>query len=764
MGNETSDSKSNLSWLTAENEEVWHLSGGGTSLIVETRTKQAPLISYWGPEIPAVESQELAALVASQDIVIPSGTCDQVLRPDVFLQESAGWLGESAIQLTRAGYLIPLKLQTVQIEGATDGRQNPAEIAKHSTETEPKITDPDATPLASWVRYRCQDESAQVEVVCEVQITIQGLVRIRSIVKNEGSSTLGVTRLLPSLPLPAHLSQILDQAGRHLRERGCFTHEATIGIHRRPTHGARNHNASTILGVTSPNASYQAGEVYYGHVEWSGNIDQWIEKTPYGQLILVAGELLAPGEIQLPPGQSYASPWLTATWGTGYDQAAGRFHRYVRSFPSHPNTPRPVTLNAWEAVYFNHDFAGLSQLVLAAAELGVERFVLDDGWFGSRRDDHSGLGDWQVAPEVWPQGLRPLSDLVHQHGMQFGLWFEPEMINPDSDLARAHPDWILGPDDRLPLESRHQQVLNLSAPGALEYLEQAIAQVVIAAQVDYIKWDYNRDLLEPFSRQTGHYTVHAQTVALYRLLDRLHQRFPDLEIESCAGGGGRIDLGIMRRAQRVWGSDCIDPLERQIIQAGTSLLLPPELIGSHIASPTSHTTGRTQVLQLRAINALFYHLGIEWDIRELASEEHQELFSWVQAYRQLRPLFHQGKLIHAEQGDPALNVLGILSKDQDEAYFCLIQKTTSASRPAGKLILPGLDPHSRWRISVPAIGANHLNTSYPHNSGGGSSVVAAPAWWESEVVASGAFLEHAGVAGPILNPERAVLIHAQRLD
>lgn len=726
---------------------TWHLRGGGTSLVVDTLGGGAARVSYWGPELPD-EAASLEAVIATGGIVIPSGTCDEPLRTGVLLEESSGWLGEPGLSLTRGGRLIAHRLHTrATRSGGADDAPWP-------------IDGPDGQEVVAWWCGDLADDSAGVGAGIEVQITPSGLVRVRVSVTNTGDDGLGVVRALPAVPLPATLTTVIDQAGRHLRERETQVHEATIGVHRRATRGARNHNASTILGAAVPGLTTRSGRVAYGHVEWSGNIDQWVERTPFGHTVLAGGELLMPGEVDLAAGETYVSPWLTLTWGEGLDAAAGRFHDYVRAFASHPTTARPVTLNAWEAVYFAHTFDGLAQLARLAADVGVERFVLDDGWFGSRRDDHSGLGDWQVSEQVWPDGLEPLADRVHELGMQFGLWFEPEMINLDSDLARAHPEWVLGPAGRDPLACRHQHVLNLTAPGVVDYLEDAIASLVETVGIDYIKWDYNRDLLEPFDRLGGGYAVHAQTQALYGLLDRLHERFPALEIESCAGGGGRIDLAMMRRAQRIWGSDCIDPLERQIIQAGTSLVLPGEVIGSHIASTTSHTTGRTQSLQLRCINALFYHLGIEWDLRRASMAERDELAAWVRAYKEIRSLAHTGRLVTGLQPDDALRVVGVVASDGSQAYYALIQTRTSASRPSGSLTLPGLDPQATYRLEVAPIASNAQRPDSYGGEAGVLTLAAAPDWWDTGVVASGQFFAEVGVTAPILNPERAVVVRA----
>jgi hypothetical protein len=215
---------------------------------------------------------------------------------------------------------------------------------------------------------------------------------------------------------------------------------------------------------------FRAGEVWGVHVAFSGNHRTLAERTPGGVALLAGGELLLPGEVRLAPGEAYASPWVYGSHGAGLDALAARFHGYLRDRPQHPRTPRPVTMNTWEAVYFDQDLGRLTALADAAAAVGAERFVLDDGWFRGRRDDRAGLGDWYVDEQVWPAGLHPLVDHVRGVGLEFGLWVEPEMVNPDSGLARAHPDWILATGGRLPPASRHQQVLDLGNPAAYEHL------------------------------------------------------------------------------------------------------------------------------------------------------------------------------------------------------------------------------------------------------------------------------------------------------
>ena len=330
--------------------------------------------------------------------------------------------------------------------------------------------------------------------------------------------------------------------------------------------------------------------------------------------------------------------------------------------------PRPVVLNTWEAVYFDHNLGTLIELADSAAELGVERFVLDDGWFRGRRDDHAGLGDWYVDEALWPDGLTPLIEAVTSRGMEFGLWVEPEMVNLDSDVVRAHPEWIVGPSaqsykdgGRLPLEWRNQHILDLVNPDAWQYIYDRVDALLRENNISYLKWDQNRDLLE--HGHAGRASVHEQTLAAYRLFDELRTAHPGVEIESCSSGGARVDLGILERTDRIWGSDCNDALERQTIQRWTGLVVPPELVGGHIGPTTSHTTARTHDLSFRAITALFGHFGMEWDVRQVQGAEREELKRFIALYKEHRGLIHSGRMVRADLPDDSLMLHGVVSAD-----------------------------------------------------------------------------------------------------
>jgi alpha-galactosidase len=493
------------------------------------------------------------------------------------------------------------------------------------------------------------------------------------------------------------------------------------------------------------------GEIWAVHTAWSGNHRSYAERGMSGFAVIGGGELLLPGEGRLEPAGSYSTPWIYGSYGVGLDQLSARFHEYLRARDTHPKTDRPVVLNTWEAVYFDLDLEKLKALADAAAEVGAERFVLDDGWFRGRRDDHAGLGDWYVDEGIWPKGLHPLVDHVTGLGLQFGLWVEPEMVNPDSDLAREHPEWILATGNRMPPTARHQQGLNLGIPAAYDYLLERLDSLLNEYDISYLKWDHNRDFVDGGNQITGTAGIHEQTLGVYRLLDELKRRHPGLEIESCSSGGARVDLGILERTDRVWGSDSNDALERQKIQRYTQLLLPPELIGCHVGPPKAHTTGRTQSLAFRATTALFGHFGIEWDISAASAEERKELAGWVALHKELRPLLHTGRVVRADRGSEDFLLHGVVAQDGSRAVYSAVQLTQSITSDLGRVRLPGLDAKRMYRVSKPATPGQQ---SRP-----------AP-WWVDggQVELNGAALAAVGVQVPAQWPESAILLEVHAID
>jgi len=578
-----------------------------------------------------------------------------------------------------------------------------------------------------------------------------GVLVTATTVTNLAGGKYFVNELASYLPLPDRAMESLDFSGRWVKERQPVRRQILPGvITREVREGRSSHDYTIVQMALSAGAQYRAGEAWSMGLMFSGNSKHTIEQLQSGRKAISAGELLMPGEIILDEGQSHSSAEVAAIYSDkGIDGVTDRSYRWLRSRPNHPTNirPRPLTLNVWEAVYFDHDLARLTELAKVAEQIGVERFVLDDGWFGSRRDDTKGLGDWVVSDEVWPEGLGPLVDVVKKHGMEFGLWFEGEMVNPDSDLYRAHPDWILSAGGRVPPTGRGQLVLDLTNPDCYQHVLGQVDAVLSAYDISYIKWDHNRPLVEP--GHGGQAAVHKQTEAIYRLFSQLKQNHPGLEIESCASGGGRIDLGMAQVVDRFWVSDCNDALERQQIQRYTQIAIPPEMLGSHIGPTESHTTGRVHNLGFRAITALFGHAGLEWDITQTSLEERELLTSWVSYYKAKRDLIHSGQMVRVETANDSSLVHGVVSQDGTAALFAYV--TTAGQGPSrpNALRLEGLNPTTSYRVkAVFPVGKPVFQER------------TSPAWFDG-VKMTGAALSQIGLRPPILFPENALLIEIE---
>jgi alpha-galactosidase len=493
------------------------------------------------------------------------------------------------------------------------------------------------------------------------------------------------------------------------------------------------------------------GEVYGIHLAYSGNHRLVAEKLVQGGRHIQASEWLYPGEISLAEGEHYATPWVYGSWsGEGLNAMSQQFHRFLRRRLQLDvqAQPRPVHLNTWEAMYFDHQPQRLLEPSGLAASVGVERFVLDDGWFIGRNDDHAGLGDWYVDETKHPGGLDYLVDAVHAGGMQFGLWFEPEMINQNSNLFRQHPDWILQLEGYNQPLGRNQYVLDLANPAVFDYLYERLDHFLGRYAIDYIKWDMNRDLTQPGHQ--GIASVHAQTQALYRLLGAIRQAHPAVEIETCASGGGRADFEVLRHCQRIWVSDCIDALERQRIQYGYSLFLPPQIMDSHISESRTHTTGRQHSLSFRLITALFGHMGLELDLARLSDSERADVSGMLALYKRHRTLLHSGDFQRLDVADPSLNAYGVVSAERGEALFAVASLAMPATIQRPRPRLCGIDPQRCYRVLVQVAQEALTNQVAPSEF-----------YRRQEADFSGELLLQLGLPLPLLHPESAFLIHLQ---
>jgi len=693
---------------------VTHLRQGGVSIIIDGRGDALPEIIHWGADVGDLTDSELREFAAAVRRPRVPNALDLPLAVAVVPEQWSGWLGRPGLLGSRNGDDWSPRFRTVDLESG-----------------------------AHRLVVTSLDDRDGLRLEITIELTPSGLARTRATLTNLGDEPYDLLELSLATPTPLRASEVLDFAGLWARERQPQRSTLGVGTHLRENRrGRTGPDAAMLLCVGEPGFTVSTGEVWAAHVGFSGNQRAYVDRVAAGVQVLGGGELLLPGEVRLATGDTYESPWIYLAWGIGLDAVAHRFHEFMRARPGHPSVDRPVTLNVWEAVYFDHTLETLVALADRAHEVGVERFVLDDGWFRGRRNDTAGLGDWFVDETVWPEGLGPLAERVTATGMQFGLWFEPEMVNPDSDLARAHPDWILGTSGRQPVLSRNQLVLDVTVPAAWDYLRERISALLTEYPISYIKWDHNRDLTDAGHQDTGRAAVSEQTRAVYRLLDTLRGDFPHLEIESCSSGGGRVDLAILERTDRVWASDCIDPVERQDIDRWTAQLIPPELIGSHIGSPRAHTTGRTSTLAFRAATALFGHLGIEWNLTKV--DDLSELAAWVDFYKAQRALLFSGTTVRSDDGDDSLRVRGVVASDGLSALFSVAAISAATTSPRARFRMPGLLPDRRYALSIPAIGEP------PHGF--------SAAGWTAGATVSGALLSTVGLAMPELHPEQAFVV------
>ena len=699
--------------------DLVHLTGRSYDVVVDV-ADGIPVIVHWGA--PLGGGADPGALLVALDRPSVAGSMERVAPVAVVPVHGDGFVGRPGLAGHRGG-----------------GR-----------DWAPRFALVDHRIDASTLTVEAHDARAQLTIV--TSITAGDALTVRASVVNAGEQRYSLDALTVTLPLADHADELLRFEGRWAREfhpvRSAWRHGAVVSENRR---GRTSHEHVPLLFAGSTGfGEWSGGDVWGVHVAWSGSHTMLAERLADGRRYVQGGELLHPGEVVLEPGESYTTPEIVAVYSSeGLTPATWGFHRAVRSSPAHPASPRPVLLNTWEAVYFDHDLDRLRQLADVAAAVGVERFVLDDGWFGSRRDDTSALGDWWVSPEVYPDGLAPLIDHVTGLGMEFGIWVEPEMVSPDSDLYRAHPDWALTTDGYESVLGRNQLVLDLGRPEAFAHILGLLDALLADHDISYVKWDMNRDHVQG-SGATGAPGSHAQTRALYALLDELRSRHPDVEFESCASGGGRVDLEILRRAEWVWTSDCNDALERQTIQRGASMLIPPEVMGAHIGPRRAHTTGRRHMLAFRAATALFGHLGIEWNVSRLDAGERDELAAAIALHKRFRPLLHSGDVVRFDTEPPYL-AHGVYAADRSEALVSFAQLITASSLTPPPLRLPGLDPDQRYRVEHVALPGERRGMA-----------LAQPAWLAEGIELSGRQLAAHGIRPPVMHPESAVLVALTR--
>ncbi|OIQ33219.1 MAG: alpha-galactosidase [Alphaproteobacteria bacterium MedPE-SWcel] len=545
----------------------------------------------------------------------------------------------------------------------------------------------------------------------------------------------------PVLPGPQMGQEILHFSGRWIGE---FQPERSSwgpGSLSRDARGGRSgHEHPPLAYFPEVGATNTQGCVFAMHYAWPGGHVMTAEELPDGRRQIQWGH--ATGTQGR--GRTFeTAPLFLTVSDRGLNGAAVALQRTIRdhvvTWPKGVGA-RPVHYNCWEAVYFDHDADRLKKIATLAADLGAERFVLDDGWFGRRDDDTSSLGDWEIDPRKWPDGLTPLIAHVQSLNMGFGLWFEPEMVNLDSDLARSHPDWILGPADQV--EGRQQRVLNMALPEVRQHLFDKISAILATNAIEYIKWDHNRLLPIPDA---------AQADGTLRLLGELRDRFPQVEIESCASGGGRIDAGILAQTQRVWLSDSNDALERLRIQHDAALLLPLPVTGSHVGPRTCHTSGRTIDMRMRAWVAAQRHMGFEMDPRELTDEEARVLGNVTRWWKRHRDWRMTADILRLDSADPNIIAEQQLAARKDRFVVFAGKARSSHQIMPRPLRLTQLDPDATYRIEL-------INRDELHHLSRGQTALK-----DGPLTLSGQILMQQGLTLPWQFPETIWVIEGEKI-
>ncbi|OED50483.1 alpha-galactosidase [Rhodobacteraceae bacterium (ex Bugula neritina AB1)] len=680
----------------------WRLDDNHQTLVLGARHEHLAEVLYWGPLLP--DEENLETLLAAHGIDVTGGMLDQNPELSICPEATRTFPGQPGMILRNG----------------------------------------DGTPLLSKFCFsEAREEEDCLELVYKDQsnaltytarFAIYGETRVI-----EAQATLEATRPIhlhwlsaPVLPAPQQSDEMIDFAGRWCGEFQMNRTQWSPGIRYRENRtGRTGHEHFPGLIVPCRGATNTQGHTYAFHYGWSGGHRMVAEELPDGRRQVQFGHAT---RMEFEPRTRFETATLYAMFSDdGVNGCSVAFQRHLRDrivqFPD-PDRPRPVHYNCWEAVYFDHDLPVLKDIAERAASLGAERFVLDDGWFANRDDDTRALSDWEVDPRKYPKGLTPLIDHVHGLGMSFGIWFEPEMINPDSNVFRANPDWALGGADQI--LGRGQMALNMALSEVRDFLFERIGAVLRDNEIDYIKWDHNRVLPMPDA---------AQTRGSDELLDRLRKDFPKVEIESCASGGGRVDFGVLSRTHRVWLSDSNDALERLKIQHNAAIFLQACVTGSHVGPRLCHTSGRNLDIRFRAWVAAQRHMGFEMDPRELTGEEAQVLTDVTSWWKANRGWMLGADILRLDSPDPAVIAEQQLARSGERFVVFAGRAETSTQIVPRPLCLTRLTPDAMYRVGL----VNGTDT--PNLSRGEPALKTGP------IEVSGRYLMSHGVTLPWSFPE-----------
>ncbi len=569
--------------------------------------------------------------------------------------------------------------------------------------------------------YADESESETLEIVLkdkysDIEVTLRYgvlpkldiITRCASAANNTNEPVILTKAASLCLDIPHGEWEWVHFHGRHAMERLTERMPLCHGIQESSsTRGTSSHHQNPTVLLCSPDCTETSGSCIGAALMYSGSFQTKIQLDQMEQVRLVMGINPELFRWELKPSEVFDTPEVIMSYSSnGMEKLSHNFHKVIREHVcrgKYKLAERPVLINNWEATYFDFNEEKILKIAEQAAALGVDMLVLDDGWFGKRNDDCSGLGDWFVNEKKLCGGLGSLSEKIKKMGMKFGLWFEPEMVSEDSELYRTHPEWAIQIPSRKPIRSRYQLVLDMTNPEVREYLFNSISKILRSAGISYVKWDMNRsicDLYTPcLSAEDQGEISHRYVLGLYELLERLTSEFPDVLFEGCSGGGGRFDAGMLYYCPQIWCSDDTDAYERTKIQYGTSFFYPVSAVGSHVSAVPNHQTGRTTPIETRAVTAMAGSFGYELDLNTLSDSEKQEVREQITRFKKYGRLIHNG--LYYRLSDPMNDKFAVwefVSEDKKEVLVNGVIFRTEPNRTQYLIKLRGLLPDADYRL------------------------------------------------------------------
>ncbi len=595
--------------------------------------------------------------------------------------------GSNALFLTYEGYKI--------VDGKPDLKGLPHSFVENKDEAE--------TLIVTLV-----DEKSQVKFELAYTIYCDRPVITRSVrVVNDGTDTVNIEKVASmQIDFVDRNFESITLPGAHAHERRVERSEINQGIHVYSSHrGTSSHQMNPFMTLVDPDTNEFAGDAFGFAFVYSGNHKFEVEKDQFAQTHVNIGIDDFNFNWELKPKDDFQTPEVLMVYSSqGLNKMSQAFHSLIHDrviCSKYKDQVRPILVNNWEATYFDFNEEKLKPIVDDAKEMGIEMFVLDDGWFGHRDDDNSSLGDWKVFKKKFPNGLDHFADYVHKQGLKFGLWFEPEMISIDSDLYKAHPDYLMHVPGRKPSPSRNQYVLDLGRKEVRDNIFDQMDKILSSNKIDYIKWDMNRHLSDiyeadlPSSRQGEVY--HRYVLGLYDLLERIVDKYPDLLIEGCSGGGGRFDAGMAYYNPQIWASDDSDAIDRLSIQYGTNLVYPQSMMTSHVSVSPNEQNGRITPFNTRGVVAMWGDLGYELDLTKMSKEDRQAVKEQVAEYKKIRKVTQYGTFYRLKSAQTSNQCAWeTVSQDKSEAVLSVVRVMASAQPYLTKTKLVGLDPQKHY--------------------------------------------------------------------